>query len=325
MKKVLIFVAVLSIMTLGFTTMTPTTAHAIPNVCAEHPEQPGCQGGGDGGEGGGDIINNGGEGGDGGTGIGIGIGGEGGQGGQGGQGGEGGDASVGDIDNSSDNSNTNEQNVTVEGDNVTYEAKRDLVGPPVIGVPNTPAFGEQATPTGNVQKVQNILVFQAEFTYAQLKALRGTDTHPVSERAKVRAKYYSTKKGADLTDDSRILVVLAAVDKDGNITRPEGAYTPAVHITVEGKSSTTTVSAFARSAIAALEGGCDMLIVTGEGAKRMMEAGGLGLMLGSSVMTLSDGAKNATGTATVGGLGYASAWASYGYCPWLQSVGAIRR
>ena len=67
-----------------------------------------------------------------------------------------------------------------------------------------------------------------------------------------------------------------------------------------------------------------MIIITGEGAQRIMEAGGLGLMLGSSVMTISEKANSATGTATVGGLGYAKTWAYYGYMPWLQSVGAIK-
>ena len=327
MKKLVILVAILSVMFLGVTITSPTVAHAVPNVCAEHPEQPGCQGGG-GGEGGGDtIINNGGEGGQGGTGIGvgIGIGGEGGQGGAGGAGGAGGDASAsaegGDASASAsagDNNNT----VTVEGD--TYEAKRDLVGAPTIGVPNTGVYTEQSTPTGNLQKMQNILIFQYEFTYKQLKALAAYNL-PVSERAKVRAKYYATDDDADLTDDTRITAILVETDKEGNITRPAGEYTPAVHITVEGKSSTTTVSAFAKAAIAAMKGHCDKIIITGEGSKKMMEAGGFGLMLGTSVMTLSDGAKNATATASVGGLGYASAWAGYGYCPWLQAVGAISR
>jgi len=225
--------------------------------------------------------------------------------------------------NSNKNYNAgNKQEVTVEGD--TYEAKRDMVGAPTIGVPNTGVYTEQSTPTGNLQKMQNILIFQYEFTYKQLKALAAYNL-PVSERAKVRAKYYATDDDADLTDDTRITAILVETDKEGNITRPAGEYTPAVHITVEGKSSTTTVSAFAKAAIAAMKGHCDKIIITGEGSKKMMEAGGFGLMLGTSVMTLSDGAKNATATASVGGLGYASAWAGYGYCPWLQAVGAISR
>ena len=46
MKKLVILVAILSVMFLGVTITSPTVAHAVPNVCAEHPEQPGCQGGG---------------------------------------------------------------------------------------------------------------------------------------------------------------------------------------------------------------------------------------------------------------------------------------
>ena len=228
-------------------------------------------------------------------------------------------------DNSANNSNENSQET-----NVTFneaENKRNLTGPPVLSgvVPSGAAFNENATPTGNVQKLQNVLIFKATFTYRQLKALKGTSTHPWSERAKVRAKYFDAKKKNyyDMNDDMTITAVLAVVDKDGNVTRPAGDYRPVVHITVEGKSSTTTVSAFARTAIAALKAGSDRVVITGEGAKRIMEAGGFGLMLGSSVMTISESGQKATGTATVGGLGFASSWASYGYSPWLQGMGII--
>jgi hypothetical protein len=208
-----------------------------------------------------------------------------------------------------------------------YEAenKRGLTSAPVLTgvVPNTPAFNESATPTGNVQKMQNVLIFKATFTYAQLKALKGTSTHPYSERAKLRAKYFDAEKSTRVDDTATITAILAVIDKDGNVARPEGNYKPVVHLTVEGKSSTTTVSAFARIAIAAMKAGSDRVVITGEGAKRMMEAGGFGLMLGSSVMTIDEKAKSATGTASVGGFGFSKTWAGYGYCPWLQGFGVV--
>ena len=225
------------------------------------------------------------------------------------------------VDNSANNSNKNKQET-----NVTFneaENKRNLTGPPVLSgvVPAGAAFNETATPTGNVQKLQNVLIFKATFTYKQLKALKGTMKW--SERAKLRAKYFDTEKNLFPKDDDEITAVLAVIDDRGNVARPAGDYRPVVHLTVEGKSSTTTVSAFSRVAIAAMKGGCDRVVITGEGAKRIMEAGGFGLMLGSSVMTISESGQKATGTATVGGLGFASSHASYGYSPWLQGFGII--
>jgi len=225
----------------------------------------------------------------------------------------------------SSEANVNDVSATViqeDHSNVRSWTNRGLPIPADIHpTPNMPTMMHNGGTVGNIQQVREITMYRATFTYKMLKILAD------DESAKVTAKPFNVTNPPEEepADDAEITMVLIVYDKEKKAyTRPAKEFIDAMHITVRGKSKTTTIAAVALAGIAAIKQGCDKLAITGAGARKILKAGGWGIMIGSNYAHLNeDAAKGASGVVSVGGLGYAKTWAGYGYSPWLQAWGII--
>jgi hypothetical protein len=200
-----------------------------------------------------------------------------------------------------------------------YEAKRNLpTGSGGAYTASAPEYNDQSTATGNVQNAATILQVRKTFTLRMLKALEaGEDMHVIVKAYQsMRDQLGYPEKGYDgMNPDAEITIIL-------EIPTDMSSYMDIAHLTVIGEDDTTTMGAIAGAAVEAMRQGSDTLVVTGEGAKKVLEAGGWGVMLGGSGMMIAgDKGSNAAGAVIAPGIGYAKAKTFYGYCPWIQAFG----
>ncbi len=184
-----------------------------------------------------------------------------------------------------------------------------------------PDYNSEPNRTGNVQDSADILQVRKTFTLGMLRALEaGEELHVIVKayQSKREALGYPEKGYKGMPLDATI-DILVEVPNMAN-------YRDVAHLTVIGEDDTTTVGSIAAAAVEAMRHGADTLLLTGEGAAKVLEASGWGLMLGGSgTMLISDGGSGAAGAVIAPGIGYSSAKTAYGFCPFVQAFGLVTR
>jgi len=162
---------------------------------------------------------------------------------------------------------------------------------------------ERALPTGNVFRLGNILKFQKTFSSEELTRIKG------KEKFDVKVKDIKNYK----IQSSKIDVYLNLED----VSYFTKHFELIGFIVVKGKNcSNTSLGAMGAAGEEACKIGADAILITGEGASRIIKATGWGLMIGNSVVSISSDEK--ISNISVGGIGYASSKAGYKHIPWLQ-------
>lgn len=225
-----------------------------------------------------------------------------------------------DADADADASATSSSEINISDNSVnTVEDKRDL--PSVAGgayATNAPAHFEHSTLPGNIAEAENVLQFRQTFTISMLKAIESGEKLNIKVKAyqSLREKLGYPEKGyKGLPLDGKITILLKAPDNPDQ-------YKDVCYVTARGDKETLSFAAIASAAVEAFRHGSDTLVVTGEGVKKLIEAGGWGIMLGGSgTFITGDGGNSATGAVIAPGVGYAEAWSGYEYSPWIQAFG----
>ena len=181
-----------------------------------------------------------------------------------------------------------------------------------------PEFREKADRTGNVDDAKTLLQVRKVFTIGMLKAIEtGEDLEIIVKayRSNMKKLGYPAKGYKGMPLDAKITLVL-------EIPADMSRYEDVAYVTVRGEDETLSFSAIAAAAVEAFRHGADTFVITGEGAKKMLEAGGWGLMLGGSgTFITNDGGGSAAGAVIAPGIGYAKSWSGYEFEPWIQGFG----
>ena len=210
------------------------------------------------------------------------------------------------IDNSS-------QSITSKGAPIP----RGFAVPGDITFPAQISHFERALPTGNVQPMKHALMFRHTFSHTELL------NFAEHEKCKVIAKPLVKKeKKEEIGGTKTIDIVLLPKGEEDELAQK---YMMVGHITVLGKKpDTTSVGALAQAALAAQQMGATVLLVTGEGASRIIKGTAWGIMIGSSTATIN-GTTGDVGTISTGGIGWGTAEAGYKHIPWLQCFALVPR
>ena len=180
--------------------------------------------------------------------------------------------------------------------------------------------------TGNVQLVGDILTVRDTYTLRMLLALdHKSDAYEIfvsayqSNRVRLNNPVKGVK-GMDLDTKITIEKILRVKDGDnkGRLILPDGVDVAFLRGQCDDTDS-ATMSLMAGMAIEAMRHGADTLAITGEGARKVLEASGWGFQIGTTGATISDKDTSAMGAVVGGGFGYGEAKGHYGYEPWLQS------
>jgi hypothetical protein len=214
--------------------------------------------------------------------------------------------------------NENNQNIVFEAE----EYKRALpTGHGNAYRTDGPEFHSEPNRTGNIQDSEDILQVRKTFTLGMLRALEaGEELHVIVKayQSKREALGYPEKGYKGMTLDATI-DILVEVPNMAN-------YKDVAHLTVIGEDDTTTMGSIAAAAVEAMRHGADTLLLTGEGAAKVLQASGWGLMLGGSgTLLMSDGGNGAAGAVIAPGIGYSSAKTAYGFSPFVQAFGLVTR
>ena len=225
----------------------------------------------------------------------------------------------GDTTQTNNNSNSNSNS-----NSYVNEDKRELArGHGEAYSVNGPAFNSEPNRTGNVQDSADILQIRKKFSLRMLQALEAgedldlivkayQDKRVQLERPK---RGYKNAKGWELNLDDEVEIIVV-------VPQDMSKYVDIAHITVRGDDDTTTMGAIAAAAVEAYRHGSDTLLITGEGAEKVLQASGWGVMFGGSASMIGgDTGKAAAGAVIAPGVGYASAKTAYGFCPYLQAFG----
>jgi len=225
---------------------------------------------------------------------------------------------------------TVDQSIGDNSNNVTNNDApnvRSLPGGTLGGYSIVPPMVESGMITGNVQIVDDILTVRDTYTLRMLLTLdHKDDAYKIFTSAyqSNRIRLNNPKKGVKGMDlDAKITIVkilrLREGENKGRLsTMPVGTDVAFMRGQCDDTDS-ATMSLLAGIAIESIRHGADTLAITGEGARKVLEASGWGFQLGSTAATISgDKGSSALGTVTGGGFGYGEAKGSYGYVPWLQ-------
>lgn len=201
----------------------------------------------------------------------------------------------------------------------TVEDKRDL--PSVAGgayATNAPAHFDRAEMTGNLAPAKDLTMIRKTFTIGMLRALESGEKMDITVKAyqSMREKLGYPKYGYKGLPLDAEMTILLEVPSD--MTK----YDDICYVVNRTEKKTLALSAIAGAAVEAFRHGADTFVITGEGAKKMIEAGGWGIMLGGSgTFITGDGGNSASGAVIAPGIGYAEAWSGYTFSPWTQGFG----
>ena len=206
--------------------------------------------------------------------------------------------------------------------------KRQLPNGPMGGYGIAAPMIDNGWVTGNMQKVGDLLVVRKVFTTKMLKVLAHKDPYKIyiAAHQSERKALDHDLKSMNLPDDLKIEILLAVRTnpnapmalpaevegmKDMAFVRGHGRHT----------EKTSTMGLLAGMAYEIVRHGGTKMVVVGEGARKVLEASGWGIQIGSTAATISDKKESAVGTVSGGGIGYGEAEGSYGYKPWIQAWG----
>ena len=184
-----------------------------------------------------------------------------------------------------------------------------------------PEYNSEPNRTGNIQDSGDILQVRKTFTLGMLRALEaGEELHVIVKayQSRQEALGYPEKGYKGMPLDATIDILVEVPDMAN--------YKDVAHLTVIGEDDTTTMGSIAAAAVEAMRHGADTLLLTGEGAAKVLQASGWGLMLGGSgTMITGDGGNSSAGAVIAPGIGYSSAKTAYGFCPYVQAFGLVTR
>ena len=205
------------------------------------------------------------------------------------------------------------------------ENKRSLPGGGPGGpVPNMIAPFHDGRPTANLQDVRTILSVRKTYTIAQLAVLESAADMDLTVRAYqsyMKALGHPAKGLKGLDPAGEITIVVAFPTRDGKLTMPEYK-TDIAHITAKADDGDCDVVALmAATAIEAYRHGSTKLILTGQGARKLLESSGWAIMLGAMTSAINDNDGTALGGGGATGIGYGSVQSSYAFEPFFQGYG----
>ena len=156
----------------------------------------------------------------------------------------------------------------------------------------------------NIQSAGNLIYMKSTWNRYQLKKMLG-DNYSLTSDVKRLMDYEGDKNDLNAEIDIILLV------------EPTKQYDFYGTIVVKGNEKDHTFDCLLKAALEALDMGANTLMVTGEGAGKMLKSFSWGIGFNTSTAKMSDSG-DASSTVT-GGLGVSSGQSQYKSAPWIQA------